>query len=71
MNTRVCAASFHHAETPEVQSSNRKTTITENNFQHCHGSFSSFLSQLYYNFISLPMLFYAGKVLKKVLEYDV
>ena len=32
-----------------VQSSNRKTTITHNNFQHCRVSFSSFIRQPYSN----------------------
>ena len=35
MNTRVCAVSFHHTETPWAQSNNRKTTITHNNCWHC------------------------------------
>ena len=46
MNTRLCVVSLHHAHL-EVKSSNCKSTITYNNFRHCHVSFSSFVRQPY------------------------
>ena len=45
MNTRVCAVSFYMLKHLELQSCNRKTTITHNNFRHCHVRFSSFVRQ--------------------------
>ena len=35
MNTRVSAVSFYTLKHLELQSCNRKTTITHNNFRHC------------------------------------
>ena len=35
MNTRLSAASFYTLKQIELQSFNRKTTITHNNFRHC------------------------------------
>ena len=35
MNTRLSAASFYELKQIELQSFNRKTTITHNNFRHC------------------------------------
>ena len=45
MNTRVCAVSFYMLKHLELQSCNRKTTITHNNFRHCRVRFSSFVKQ--------------------------
>ena len=35
MNTRVCGVSFYTLKHLELQSCNRKTAITHNNFRHC------------------------------------
>ena len=35
MNTRLSAVSFYTLKQIELQSCNRKTTITHNNFRHC------------------------------------
>ena len=45
MNTRVSAVSFYTLKHLELQSCNRKTTITHNDFQHCRVRFSSSVRQ--------------------------
>ena len=45
INTRVCAVSFYTLKHLELQSCNRKTTITHSNFRHCRVRFPSFLRQ--------------------------
>ena len=44
-NTRVCAVPSTTLKHLEVQSSNRKTTITHNDFRYCRASFSPFVRQ--------------------------
>ena len=61
MNTRVCAASTRPKHL-KVQSSNRKTTITHNNFRHCRARFFSIVrpysKQLYTTHLSRSLLEY-------------
>ena len=45
MNTRVCSVSFYTLRYIDLQSFNRKTTITHNNFRHCRVMFSLFVTQ--------------------------
>ena len=45
IKTWVCGVSFYTLNHFELQSFNRKTTITNNNFRHCCVRFSSFVRQ--------------------------
>ena len=45
MSTWVCAVSFYMLKHLDLQSFNRKTAITQNNFRHCGVRFSSFVRQ--------------------------
>ena len=50
MNTRACSVSLYTLRYIELQSFNRKTAITHNNFRHCRVRFSfvrPFSKQLY------------------------
>ena len=44
-NTQVCVISFYALKHLELQSFDLRTTITRNNFRHCHIRFSSFVRQ--------------------------
>ena len=45
MNTRVCAVSFYMLKHLELQSCNRKTTITHNSFRNCRVRFYTFVGR--------------------------
>ena len=62
MNTRVCAVSFYMLKHLELQSYNRKTTITHNSFRHCRVRFYTFVGQ------PLSKQLYKGKNFKAIVQ---